>query len=116
MSRSTIMTAGFLLVLIGVQFYLVKSYTLTPTATKFWAERLASPADLVPLQTQPVRASAYAQNTNPYYQASYSNTRPLVTTPSVFLRPKQITPPDWICWPCIFVGVVLSLQGILVKR
>lgn len=42
MSRITSMTIGLVLIFIGAQFYLVKSYLLTPTATRFVQEHFNS--------------------------------------------------------------------------
>lgn len=110
MSRSTIMITGFLLILIGIQLNFVQTYTLTPRATKFWAERLADPVDLGPLQT------TNNQSNSPFSQASFNNGTVKPAPGTMFLRAKEITPPNWICWPVMFVGAVLSLQGILLKR
>ncbi len=116
MSRSTIMTTGFLFILLGIQLNFVETYTLTPRATKFWAERLADPVDLTPLQT-----TANGNFNSPFSQASSGNgafgtNRQQAAARPMFLRAKQITTPDWICWPIMFVGAVFCLQGILLKR
>ena len=112
------MTTGFLLIFIGLQLNFVKTYTLTPRATKFWAERLAEPSDLTPLQTN-YNGNLGERIGSPFSQASYTNgdyrsQQPLARP--MFLRAKQVTPPEWICWPIMFVGAVFFLQGILLKR
>ena len=119
MSRTGNVTLGFLLIFIGLQLNLVQTFTLNSGATKFWAERIATPEDLAPLRTVPVATNGFNYNNNPFSQASYSNGIQSPIQPaasSIFLRPKQITPPDWICWPVIFIGAFLVLQGAILKR
>jgi len=105
------MPTGFLLVLIGIQLNFVQTYTLSARATKFWAERIADPSDLTDLQT----SFNGNPSTTPFSQASYRPFAQPVDRP-MFLRAKQITPPNWICWPVIFVGAFFCVQGILLKR
>ncbi len=116
MSRSAILTIGFLLVMIGVQLNMVDTYTLTPQATQFLRERLADNA-----QTAGSPASSYNYNnsyntyqTSPYYQTSYPSRGIFGQS---FQPPpgKQFTPPTWLCWPVIFMGVVMVLHGAALK-
>ena len=106
MSQRKTMTIGFLMILIGIQLNIVKTYTLTERATHFWIEHLEEPPELNPVQE--------ALN-SPYSQASYSGDQQ-ANRPTVLVRAKQITPPDWICWPFIFVGVVFVIHGSVVRR
>lgn len=45
MSRISSMTIGLVLIFLGAQLYLVKSYLLTPTATRFVQEHFSSNSD-----------------------------------------------------------------------
>ncbi len=74
MSRTSLMTVGCVLILVGVQLNLVESLVLTPTATGFLNERLTDPFETVPAATGSYsRNNAYASN-NGYY-APQSNSR-----------------------------------------
>ncbi len=111
MSRSKIMTIGFLLVMIGVQLNMVDTYTLTSKATRFLKESLAQLDDTNSAQNYTSYNSPYA---TPYYQASYPNSNYVARQE---MGPgKQITPSTWYCWPVLFMGVVMVLHGVALKN
>lgn len=79
MSRYTRMTLGFLLIFLGVKFHMVKSYTLTPRATKFYVSRVQSSlAENSPVTTvngvQNYNGSGNANTGSPgIYNSQYNN-------------------------------------------
>lgn len=116
---------GFLLMFIGIQLNVVRTYTLSPKATKFWMENVEAPtyvAQQTPLVQLPQAQSGYNSYANsPYSQASYGNNTGSYVQQAPVLRsapygPKRLTPPDWICWPFIFVGAVFVLYGSVLGR
>lgn len=111
MSRSKIMTIGFLLVMIGVQLNMVDTYTLTSKATRFLKSSLAQLDDVNPGQNYSTYNSSY---TSPYYQASYPNSSYMPQQLNV--PGKQLTPSTWYCWPVMFMGVVMVLHGVALKN
>lgn len=135
MRRRTIMTIGFLLMFIGIQLNVVRTYTLTPKATKFWMENIEEPAlatqppmqQMAPQQMAPQAQAAYNGYANsPFSQASYgnganaygANYAPMqvpAPRPAMY-GPKQFSPPEWICWPFIFVGTAFVLYGLILAR
>ena len=64
MSRTSLMTAGILLVLVGVQLNLVESYVLTPRATQAWDQRVQLNYDYE------VVPGNYQATTNGYFRGS----------------------------------------------
>lgn len=106
MSRTSIMTIGFLLIMIGIKLNMVESYVLSPTATKFWMERIEDPS------------VAMQNGYNPYGQPSQL---PLFQQASFGLRQatlpqKTFTPPNYLCWPTFFFGFVMLLHGASLKK
>jgi hypothetical protein len=113
------MTLGFVLIFVGIQLNLVETFVLTPRVSSFLSEHASSnPNGLVDSE------GLLGQNTtynSPYYQTSYPNgggqlNLNNVTTPINFGTPKTITPPNWICWPVLFLGTVVFLHGFSMKR
>ena len=80
-----LLTLGIVILLLGVQLRFVESYTLTPKASEFVAKRLESSKT-----TEIASYDSYFPFTGP--------------TPQ-----KSITPPHWLGWSLISVGVVLIL-------
>lgn len=113
MSRTSIMTIGILLILLGIKFNLVESYQLNAQATRFWMERIEDPAVAQQQAMQASRLPNYnAMPTyNPYQQASYPN----AAMGEVQWPAKVISPPAWLCWPVFFVGAVMLLHGLSLK-
>ncbi len=130
MSRSSIMTNGILLVLLGMQLNLVDTYVMTPKFTDFWNERFSGPLfseeTSVPQVAQQESSgfmSSFGFGTPqsnslavPTSQASFSNDNLASNTTVSDESLKQFTPPSWLCWPLIFLGAVLFLHGAALGR
>lgn len=119
MSRTSVMTLGILLIFLGIKLNLVESYQLSPSATRFWMERIEDPA--VAYQSAGMaQPGGYGFGANPGYQspyqvASYSNyNNPAL--PQINWPPKTIVPPNWLCWPVFFLGAVLLLHGVSLRH
>jgi hypothetical protein len=104
MTRMKMMTFGFVLMMFGVQLNLVESFELTPRFSLFLSEHGSSSNQPT---VQPVG------NSNPYLQASFDRSSPPVTT--LASKTTIISPPKWLCWPALFFGTVLVLQGAIRK-
>lgn len=114
MGRSSILTIGFLLVMIGVQLNMVDTYTLTSSATQFLHERLADPAQTAQsTQSNYNNYNRYSNST--YYQASFP-ARGSYQDPAIRRPGKQFTPPTWMCWPVLFMGIVMVLHGAALRN
>lgn len=119
MNRSKIMIIGFLVIFLGIQLNLVQTYTLSPSATRFWNENLE---DLPTMDVGTVQAATNSPNTTPFSQASYGSqlnngtVQPLLSAPVISSGPKQISPPGWLCWPFIFIGAASVFYGLVLRR
>ena len=117
MSRTSLITMGFLLVFLGIQLHVVKSFTMTRRVSNFLSDNFAgNPGELnVASPISSPQFDANRQNYNsPYYQASYGNNAvQYQRAPAVGIGNRTVNPPHWICWPVLFFGAVLLLQGIL---
>lgn len=110
MSRTSTLTLGFLLLLVGIKLNVIQSYQLTPSATRFWIERIEDPEVVMRNNLyQYTQPNAYNGN-NVFQQASYAN----VASPA--LPQKVLTPPTWICWPVFFLGAFLLLNGLAMPK
>jgi hypothetical protein len=111
MSRTTTLTLGFLLLMLGLKLNFVETYQLTPTATRFWIERIEDPN--VVAQNSLQQYLPANQFNRPIYQTGYAapNAIENALTPQ-----KQIKPPTWICWPVFFLGAFLLLNGLTMKN
>ena len=128
MSRSSIMTNGVLLILLGIQLNLVDTYVMTPQFTTFWNERFSDPAEIANDAMTGItnnnnrfgnnypfnrgfNAPNYQNYTNgtPAFQASFPNKQ--FAQGNVLAAQKRVTPPTWCCWPFIFLGAVVFLYG-----
>ena len=108
MRRSSTMTLGFVLILIGIQLNVIQSYELTPRFSNFLSENGGKVA-VAPAAPN----SANVPADSPYYQASFSNNAnpaPAVGNPAGTIR--SITTPRWMCWPVLFLGAVVFLHGL----
>jgi hypothetical protein len=113
------MSAGFLLIFMGIQLHVVESFTMTRRVSNFLSDNFSGNPDQL-ASAAPVgmpNFDANAQNYNsPYYQASYANNARQLQPAAVFQpRNRVINPPRWICWPVLFMGAVLILQGLLLN-
>ncbi|MFK7768839.1 MAG: hypothetical protein AB8B55_16585 [Mariniblastus sp.] len=138
MRRTSTMTMGFVLIFIGIQLNLVETYVLTPRFSNFLSENRA--LDLTGQTQSPFMNQAAAVNSNrpmnfdpqlnanqnnpnapynsPYYQASFANGQMVAPFSSAanLGQPKTFSPPKWLCWPALFLGAVLFLQGLSIPR
>lgn len=132
MSRTVMMTIGFLFIFAGIQLNFVESYVLTPRMTEFLSDKFSNDqaiATLPNVQLDP-QISQDLRN-SPYQQAGYQpngysgsivpgqNANNIAFRPvqgNAGLRSRVISPPRWLCWPVIFLGAVLFLNGALMRR
>ncbi|MDB4766515.1 hypothetical protein OAG71_02375 [bacterium] len=117
MSRTSLMSTGFLLIFLGIQLNIVESFTMTPRVSNFLNDNFSGNPNAI-ADANPVpglRIDANRQNYNsPYYQTSYANNAPQINTTLVpQIHDRTINPPRWICWPVLFLGAVMILQGLL---
>ncbi len=128
MRRTSTMTLGFLLIFIGIQLNLVETYVLTPRVSNFLtangSSRFNSNASAInpasngivnvnpQFNRQPgIQNSPY---NSPYYQASFPQAQ---FEPIANVGPaKTFSPSKWLCWPVLFFGAVLLLQGFSFRR
>ena len=125
MSRTSAMTIGLVLIFVGIQLYVVQSYYLAPRTNRFLVENFGvQPGTQVDLSTVNPFSSA-SQNTSPgqswpYYQSA--NSAPPVQQ-AVYNKvaslasfgTRRVTPPRWICWPILCLGVVFYLHGLAMR-
>jgi hypothetical protein len=104
MKRMKMMTLGFVLAMFGIQLNFVESFELTPRFSLFLSEQGSLP--------QPPNALP-GSHSNPYLQASFDRTAETLAT--VTHKTTVISPPKWLCWPAMFFGTVLVLQGAIRK-
>ena len=96
MSRIKMMAIGFVLVMLGLQLNFVESYELTPRFTNFLSEHGQLSTGNGTYPNQPLfRQTSFGQGASPY----------------PIQQVRVITPPKWMCWPVLFCGAVLVLQG-----
>ena len=113
------MTLGIVLIFIGIQLNLVETYVLTPRFSNLLTENVSQ------FEAQPGTRSI-TQNANnsaynsPYYQASYprvfAKRQPISVAPNGMGVPKTVSTPTWLCWPVLFLGTVVFLHGLSVRR
>ena len=146
MSRTSLMTWGLLLILVGVQFNLVESFVLTPRATEVWNNRWNGyPNETVPGDYQ-ITSNGYFQSSNGNNFSNPNYRSPQTTSSTPYAMPnyqrfqnssvpayrasfgnpiagnryggpqKMLTLPNWFCWPPIFLGSVLFLYGVASKE
>ena len=85
-NRAVFLLAGVALLLIGGQLRAVESFVLRPEVTRVLANYQAAPPGVAPMR-----------------QMLIDNTSPR----------KTLTPPAWIGWACLTVGIVLTARGFL---
>ncbi len=128
MSRTATMATGFFLILAGIQLHLVESFTLTPRMSHFLndtfsqQELSAAPALSTNVATLGDFAAPRQDYNSPYYQASYSQpsgNQRFSSGPVASIRDtgrSTVAPPRWFCWPVLFLGAFLLLQGAITPR
>lgn len=117
MSRTSLITAGFLLIFLGIQLNVVQSFTMTRSVGNFLSENFAGNPGRLEINS-PIPSPQFEANrqnyNSPYYQASYgNNAAQFQRAPAAGIGNRTIYPPHWICWPVLFFGAVLLLQGLL---
>ena len=121
MSRTSLMSTGFLLIFLGIQLNIVESFTMTPRVSNFVSDNFSGNPNVGPsaiAEANPVPGfgqDANRQNYNsPYYQTSYANDTPQFNNSLIpQVHNRTFSPPRWICWPVLFLGAVMILQGLL---
>lgn len=89
-NRNQLFLVGLLLLLFGVQFRLVETFTLNQPTTKFLANRFQEPSD-APLQS-------------------------MFTNSSMNIPGKVVKPPLWVGYSLISIGSVLVLHSIMLPK
>ena len=90
------MAIGFVLVMLGLQLNFVESYELTPRFTNFLSENGQLSTGTGAYPNQPIfQQTSFGQGVAPYSVQQV----------------RVVTPPKWLCWPVLFCGAVLVLQG-----
>ena len=93
LNRNHYFTLGLLILFLGLQFRVVRSYTLTEESTQFIAQRfkLSEPATPDPMMT-------------------------LFSVTGTPQAKRQINPPRWLGLSLISLGCVLVLQSLALKK
>ncbi len=89
-NRNQLFLTGLLLLLFGVQFRLVETFTLNQQTTKFLASRFQEPSDA------PVQSMFVNSNIN--------------------IAGKMVKPPLWLGYSLISIGSVLVLHSIMLPK
>ena len=118
MHRTNIMALGFLLIFLGIQLNVVERYVMTPrmanllspNGTVVSAPRLPSDNFGVPGDNFDRVNTAY---NSPYYQASYQTP---ATVSGFSPVGREFRPPRWLCWPVLFLGAVILINGMTSRR
>jgi len=115
MHRFNTMAFGFFLIFLGIQLNVVERYVMTPRTANF----MSADGDLRSAFQQPVGSNGIVNpaNNSPYYQASYQAPNAAIA-PAYSTSPisREIRPPRWLCWPVLFLGAVILLNGLAVRR
>lgn len=90
LNRNQYFFLGVLVLLIGLQFRMVASYTLTPEATRYLAERT--------------------------HRSGTQATLVSFTGDMGALPNKVFIPPEWLGWCLMSVGSVLILHSLAMKK
>jgi hypothetical protein len=111
MHRTSIMALGFFLIFLGVQLNVVERYVMTPRM----ANLMSADGTLRSAIREPINNVRNANKTyeSPYYQASYQTP---TTISSFSPAAREIRPPRWLCWPVLFLGAVVLINGLTLRR
>ncbi len=120
MSRTSLMSIGFFLLFMGIQLHVVESFTMTRRVSNFLTDNFPGDEGTIAAAARSnlPQFGANDQNYNsPYYQASYTNSvvqiQPTASATTFSAENRTLQPPRWICWPVLFLGAVMILQGLL---
>ncbi len=125
MRRTSVMTIGFVLIFIGIQLNLVKTYVLTPRFSNFLSVNAPrNESDSLAIAGNPNFDRTNPAYNSPYYQASFprnaaANQQPVGLAPmmtQMSAPARAVSPPNWFCWPVLFMGTVMLLHGISMRR
>ena len=92
-NRNQWFMAGLVMLLLGIQFRVAESFVLTPDCTQLLAQGTGN-------------STAVADTTS-------SLLAPFQNAP---ILKKTVTPPDWVGWVLLSVGLVLCLQSLAMKK
>lgn len=92
LNRNQFFMIGLILLLFGLQFRLIESYTLNEKASRFLSER----------------SQATAENGDSGMQPFFAAVGPVTK--------KTIHPPEWLGWFLISVGSVLMLHSLVMPK
>ena len=90
-NRNQLFLLGMIFLLLGLQFRIVESYTLTPELTQFLAERTGHPL------------------------AAANAATPALTSSGKPLAKKTIEPAQWIGWAMLSLAATLILQSLVMR-
>ena len=123
MGRIHFMTIGLLLVLVGIQFYMIRTYVLTNDATRFLSSKMGNvDGGATTGLNQPSAFNAGARSSfgNSVFSNSSYRSNAMANARDTAIRitgyQKQITPPSWLKWATMFLGAVLFLHGAAIPR
>ena len=111
------MATGFFLIFAGIQLYFVESFTLTPRMSHFLNDKFSQQPSAFPTLGNVAASGDFSAPRqtydSPYYQASYGQPsgNQLAAGSIGGSGRSTIVPPRWICWPVLFLGAFLLLQG-----
>ncbi|OHB67326.1 MAG: hypothetical protein A2V70_09950 [Planctomycetes bacterium RBG_13_63_9] len=91
-NRNQYFLIGLVLLLLGIQIYLVDSYVLTPECTRILAERTGHPL-----------------------AAANSAAPALIQSDDLNIK-KTVIPPEWLGWAVMSIGSVLVLHAMGMKK
>ncbi len=92
-NRNQWFMAGLVLLLLGIQFRLADSFVLTAEFTQVLAEGTG---------TRVAAADTTTSLMKPFQSAPPAN--------------KTVTPPEWLGWALLSIGLVLTLHSMAMKR
>jgi hypothetical protein len=110
MHRITTIALGFFLIFFGVQLNVVERYTMTPRTANF----LSPDGVVANAVRQPVDRPDNTYE-SPYYQAGYQSPATSSNRPVAAVS-REIRPPRWLCWPVLFFGAVILINGATMHR
>lgn len=108
MHRTTTIALGIFLIFFGVQLNVVERYTMTPRTANF----LSADGVVATAIERPTDAANSTYNST-YYQTSYQAPAAVST---VSPASREIRPPRWLCWPVLFLGAVILINGATLRR
>ncbi len=91
-NRNQWFMAGIIVLVLGLQFRLVDSYTLNQRTTQFLAEKAGKP-----------------------HEKTFMGARGMLSSAGPQVR-KVVRPPDWLGWALLSTGAVLVLHSLAMPR